>query len=609
MGALGMSNDKAESEFGDEGVAHPPGAIGATASLEHTFEQVLNALTDMVLIKGPGSRLVWANRAFLDAYGMTNEQLQGLIDAPFVEPDSTQQYVKDDLAVFTTGRPLDIPEEPLTRHDGRVLRVHTLKAPVSNSRGETIGTFGIIRDITARKTAEDEARRANTTTENAILRLEAEIARTHALKVEAEQANRTKSEFLANMSHEVRTPMSGIIGMLHLLLDTNLDGEQREVARTIQEASEAMLTLLNDILDLSKLEAGKVRLERRAFCPEALIRDAAKLFEAKAREKTLTLECEIDPALPTALLGDPTRLRQVILNLMGNAIKFTQDGSVRLRAGVRQSPSSPPSLRVEIDDTGIGILEDGRALLFRKFSQTDSSMSRRFGGSGLGLAISRELVELMGGTIGFESRPGQGSTFFFDVPLEKATEETLRHSSGKVRAAANARAGASDTPLPRVLVAEDNPINRRIAVKILTNLGFSAEIAENGAKAVEMHRDAPYDAILMDCQMPEMDGYQATALIRADERISGTRVPILATTAHAMVGDRQVCLDAGMDDYLAKPIRVPLLSEMLSAWIGKKESLASSPEPPPSGAESGANPRGGGGSTSADGVDVPGDLR
>jgi two-component system, sensor histidine kinase len=291
------------------------------------------------------------------------------------------------------------------------------------------------------------------------------------------------------------------------------------------------------------------------------LQDAVTLFEPRANAKSVALGCEIDPSLWAHMIGDQDRIRQVVLNLVSNAIKFTEKGAIRLRG--RMAPdANGPRLRVEVQDTGIGIGTDVRSVLFKKFSQADSTTSRSFGGTGVGLAIGRELVELMGGTIDFESRKGEGSTFFFEIPLDSAP--LAQPAAPAIRRARSSTIGSGAA---RVLVAEDNVINRMIASKFLQKLGFMAEVAEDGARAVALHRAAPYDIVLMDCQMPGVDGYQATALIRADERLSGSRVPIIAVTAHAMQGDRETCLAAGMDDYISKPLALEELRRVVSTWL------------------------------------------
>ena len=648
--------------------------------LAHTIE----CLDECVSICGPDDCLIFVNRSFLRTYGYeAEEDLIGkhvsVLRSPLSSPEVTAGILPATLAGGWRGELWN------RRKDGSDFPVMLATAAVTDGRGNVEATVGVARDITDRRRAEAELKRA---------------------KEEAESASRVKSDFLATMSHEIRTPMNGVIGMTGLLLDTKLTPEQREYAETVRKSGEALLTVINDILDFSKMEAGKLHIESFPFDLRLVVEEVNEMLAPRAEERNVSLVLEYPASHPSHFIGDGGRVRQVVTNLVGNAVKFTPSGHVLITVDCLKQDAQSAHMKISVQDTGVGIPPERMSSLFQKFSQVDSSNTRQYGGTGLGLAIARQLTELMGGSIGAESLVGTGSTFHFTLPLRvdpnpqalpadaqllkgrsvlivddqevnrRVLEEQVagwQMRSGSASSAAEAlielrrarRPGTAydfaliDHQMPgtdgvslagriksdpslrdtmivmltsighwgevnrdqgpaieaclakpvrqaqllstlgvtlarrgssapisahqqienmkstlagrfvgspmRILLAEDNAVNQKVAGRMLERLGLRMDVAANGREAVEMCRMMPYDMILMDCQMPEMDGYEATREIRRTQG-TGRRPAIIAMTADVMPGVRERCLEAGMDDHIAKPVKMEDLFEALQKW-------------------------------------------
>ncbi|MFL5815130.1 MAG: ATP-binding protein, partial [Bdellovibrionia bacterium] len=396
-------------------------------------------------------------------------------------------------------------------------------------------------------------------------------------KEEAQRAARAKAEFLANMSHEIRTPLNGIIGISDLLAELPLGEQQRKYTEIIRSSGQGLLTIVNDILDFSKIEAGKLDLEVIGFNLNTLVQTQVNLLETAAKDKNLIIMTKIDPSLQGHFAGDPGRIGQIILNLVGNAIKFTSAGFISIHVTpVESTDPLAQYVKFEVRDTGIGIPGDALQKLFQPFTQADGSTARRFGGTGLGLSISKRLAELMGGQIGAESEPGKGSAFWFTVRLSaaekvaKAIKAELAVESAKNESSAQSKS-QQDRSKYRILIAEDNSVNQMVALAQMKKLGYSAQAVANGKEAVDAFSTGSFDLILMDCQMPEMDGFEATKKIRELEASSGKRIPIIALTANAMKEDEEKCLQSGMTDFISKPVKQEQLSEKLERLLTKSQ--------------------------------------
>lgn len=518
-------------------------SLRAQRELQVQMQTVIDNSPMIVYMKDLEGRVLMVNREYERTLEINRESgILGRTDHDLFPKEMADAYRANDLRVIESGEAIREEERAVT--PGGVKVYSSVKFPVRDAAGKIIGVAGVSTDISEQKTVAAE-REGMAVRERAAL-----------------ESSRVKSEFLANMSHEIRTPINGVLGLTGILLDTDLAPEQREYAENIRRSADSLLTIINDILDFSKVEAGKLDLEILDFDLGQVLNDTCRTLSFAMEQKGLSFIRDVTPAPGIMHRGDPSRIRQVLTNLLGNAAKFTSRGHVYFVARMVGETGDTLRYRFEVRDTGVGIDEDALGRMFQPFTQADTSVSRKYGGTGLGLSICKRLVELMGGTIGVTSRVGQGSVFWFELDLGRGAALTASAEPPAAKADTTAARRAR-----RVLVAEDNLINQKVAVKQLEKMGYQADAVANGLEAIEALKTLPYDLVLMDCQMPELDGYEASRRIRAMRDAPFRTVPIIAMTANAIVGDKEKCLDAGMSDYVSKPVRPAELSEVIQRHL------------------------------------------
>ena len=530
------------------------------------LQAIMDNASVLISMKDLEGRMVLANEQFFQVLDIPpREQFIGRSVFELFPREMAEVFWANDQAALAAGTPLR-SEEVVRHKDGTLHTYLSVKFPVRDSADSPPhGICAISTDITARKQLELEVQEANRALESRVRERTAEL---EAAREAAEQASRAKSVFLATMSHEIRTPLNGVIGFNGLLLDGPLGEEQRRYAELARDSGEALLQLLNDFLDFSKIEAGRLELEVTEFDPHEVAYGALALVSPAARQKGLALSHEV--VAPHRLRGDPARLRQILFNLLGNAVKFTAQGQVRLRCREMSRRGGTVWIAFEVEDSGIGIPPEVQEKLFQPFVQADASTTRRFGGTGLGLAISRRLAEAMGGRIAVTSAPGTGSSFRVELPFALLAEAEVPPLRSDAEAARPARLQG------RILVAEDNAVSQLLVAEMLKRLGCTVDVVGNGEAAVAAVSAQAYDLVFMDFHMPVLNGLDATRAIRAQE-IPGRHVPIIAMTAAALQGDIERCLQAGMDGFMPKPIRLQELTRIVGDWLGAKTPPAAAP--------------------------------
>jgi len=549
---------------------------------EEKYRTILESIEEGYFEVDLSGNLTFFNDSVCRILGYAHGELWNMNNRSYTDADTAAMMFGIFNGIFRTGRPATIMDYQIVRKGGEKRALEISAYLMNDQEGKPIGFRGIARDVTEKKEAE-EMRRA---------------------KLAAEAASRAKSRFLANMSHEIRTPLNGIIGMTELAMATELDGNQRKILETLHAESDALLGIINDILDFSKIEAEMLELEETPFDLSEMVDYLVNSFSHRATQKGLEIKASLAPEVPSGVVGDPGRLRQILTNLVANAIKFTDKGEIMIDISVAEDLDKRVKLRFSVTDTGIGIPEDKKETIFESFTQADSSTTRKYGGTGLGITISKQLAEMMGGGIGLESEVGVGSCFWFTAvftrqPIDEAGR--IKREAEEVVDEGNVKDLRKSS---RILLVEDYPTNQEVAMSHLRAAGYDVDLAENGLEALERFKQSQYHLILMDVQMPVMDGYEATRQIRkleaqnsqmpldrmADDhqqrpsgntgkqssiihrRSTSHRVPIIAMTGHAVEGYRKECLESGMDDYLPKPLTRKHFLAMVDRWIGAAAS-------------------------------------
>jgi PAS domain S-box-containing protein len=522
----------------------PEAQTAGAAAAQRDFERFFNLIPDLACIVSTDGYFKKVNPAWETTLGYTHEEVMATPMLDLIHPDDLERTLGEVAKQSRTYR----TKHFVNRYRCKDGSYRILDWTTTFNRDDST-RFGVAKDITEQRRSEESLRQSE--------------ERLQKAKDAAEGANRSKSEFLANMSHEIRTPMNGVIGLTDLALDTDLSPEQRGYLEGVKTSANSLLRILNDILDFSKIEAGKLEFEAIEFDLRQTVEAMLDLLGVRAAAKNLELTYDFAPDVPSRVLGDPGRLRQILVNLTGNAIKFTERGGVTIRVEQLSQTATEIELHFSVKDTGIGIPLNKQQHVFSAFAQADSSSTRTFGGTGLGLTISSQLVEMMGGKISLESEEGVGSTFHFTVRLGTV-------QVAKIEAAPDAawRHAEEGQPRLRFLVVEDNVVNRLVATRLIEKQNHTVSTAANGREALDVLEREGFDCVLMDVQMPVLDGFEATAAIRERDRNSGGHLPIIAMTAHAMAGDLERCLAAGMDGYIAKPIQAKTLFATVERVLG-----------------------------------------